>query len=508
MLKRYVFVLAVLVVALLVPQQSMAEGQMWGNDVLVHQANHIYGFGMDQGDEDTLVLVVSDSSTTNLRDTLYIYRSTDNGQTWNKVITGISGSDDYRLGKADIVAAKGDSNFVFMFYIYHNTLWCDRHTYNLFVRDFAKGIPAAYENLVDFSVCQDIFPGYWLYVVYQTDQDSVIFKRSRDYGVTWKDRKNLTEDTPITSQPSVAWSQGPYLVVAGKTDDDNIYVIRNTNYGNSANWQDGQYPWTGSNCEHPTVAGSHALPDSETVFWVFFERLVTTPTDHYILNYHYSTDAGYTWNPLWALTDTSSGSRRYPSLHVLKENGASDITLAYRYEGTSPRQVRYVYKENAQDNPRFGTAPYTGVNNYDPVALPHQKAYTIKDTANSIISAVLYVDLNEGLYFDASSFTGVDDETGDEAIRGFSLRQNYPNPFNPTTNIEFVLSKSGQVKLEIFNILGEKIRTLVDQRLKAGHKLVDWDGKDGSGEEVASGVYFYRLQTENFTQTKKMVLIR
>jgi hypothetical protein len=506
MLKRYVLVLAVLVVALLVPQQSMAEGQMWGNDVLVHQANHIYGFGMDQGDKDTLVLVVSDSSTTNLRDTLYIYRSTDNGQTWNKVRTGISGSDDYRLGKADIVAAKGDSNFVFVFYIYHNTLWCDRHTYNLFVRDFAKGISAAYENLVDFSVCQDLFPNYWLYVVYQTDQDSVIFKRSRDYGVTWEDRKNLTEDTPITSQPSVAWSQGPYLVVAGKTDDDKIYVIRNTNYGNSANWQDGQYPSGIGNCKHPAVAGSHTSPGSEAVFWVFYQRWAT---DHYVLSYHWSTDAGSTWYSLSGPSDTSSGNRVSPSLHVLKENDASNLTLAYRYEiGAEPREIRYIYKENAQGSPSVWTAPYTGVNNYDPVALPHQKAYTIKDTANSIISAVLYVDLNEGLYFDASSFTGVDDETGDEPIRRFSLRQNYPNPFNPTTNIEFVLSKSGQVKLEIFNILGEKIRTLVDQRLKAGHKLVDWDGKDGSGEEVASGVYFYRLQTENFTQTKKMVLIR
>ena len=100
MLKRYGLVLAVLVIAFLIPQQSVAEGQMWGNDVLVHEANHIYGFGMDQGGKDTLVLVVSDSSTTNSEDTLYLYRSTDNGQTWNFVRAVIAGSG-LRFGKAN-----------------------------------------------------------------------------------------------------------------------------------------------------------------------------------------------------------------------------------------------------------------------------------------------------------------------------------------------------------------------------------------------------------------------
>jgi uncharacterized delta-60 repeat protein len=101
------------------------------------------------------------------------------------------------------------------------------------------------------------------------------------------------------------------------------------------------------------------------------------------------------------------------------------------------------------------------------------------------------------------------DETGNrEKPSEFSLFQNYPNPFNPATNIEFQLSKSGQVKIEIFNILGQKVRTLVDQYLKAGYKLVDWDGKDNSGNDVSSGIYFFRLQAGEFAQTKKMVLLR
>ena len=79
---------------------------------------------------------------------------------------------------------------------------------------------------------------------------------------------------------------------------------------------------------------------------------------------------------------------------------------------------------------------------------------------------------------------------------------------NPITNIEFTLAKSGQVKIEIFNILGQRVRTLVDEHLKIGHKLVDWDGCDDSGEEVSSGIYFYQIKTSEFSQTKKMVLLR
>jgi parallel beta-helix repeat protein len=103
----------------------------------------------------------------------------------------------------------------------------------------------------------------------------------------------------------------------------------------------------------------------------------------------------------------------------------------------------------------------------------------------------------------------VRDETGcREKPSAFSLYQNCPNPFNPTTNIEFDLPRSGPVRIEIFNILGQKIRTLVNEHMKAGHWLVDWDGKDDNGNDVSSGIYFYRLQAGEFTQTKKMILLR
>ncbi len=85
----------------------------------------------------------------------------------------------------------------------------------------------------------------------------------------------------------------------------------------------------------------------------------------------------------------------------------------------------------------------------------------------------------------------------------FSLSQNFPNPFNPITVISFALPEASEVKLEIYNIVGQKVATLVDGQLEAGEHIVRWDGRD-----VASGVYLYRLEVGEFVETKKMILLK
>ena len=101
-----------------------------------------------------------------------------------------------------------------------------------------------------------------------------------------------------------------------------------------------------------------------------------------------------------------------------------------------------------------------------------------------------------------------DSPTSNPLPAGFSLSQNYPNPFNPVTHIEFALPRASQVSVDVFNVLGQQIETLVDQRLSAGQYNVTWDGTDYSGAPIASGVYFYRIKTEDYVESKKMVLWR
>ncbi len=98
--------------------------------------------------------------------------------------------------------------------------------------------------------------------------------------------------------------------------------------------------------------------------------------------------------------------------------------------------------------------------------------------------------------------------TDAETPQAVTLFFNYPNPFNPTTTIEFTLGRSGPVRIEIFNVLGQRVRTLIDGFLAAGRKTVNWDGKGDRGEEVASGIYLYRIRNGEYSKTRKMLLLR
>jgi len=95
------------------------------------------------------------------------------------------------------------------------------------------------------------------------------------------------------------------------------------------------------------------------------------------------------------------------------------------------------------------------------------------------------------------------DNVDNNVLGSFSLSQNYPNPFNPTTMINYQLPKISAVQISIYNILGQKITTLVDKRQNAGTYQVEWDAS-----AFASGIYYYRIQAGEFHDVKKMVLIR
>jgi hypothetical protein len=90
----------------------------------------------------------------------------------------------------------------------------------------------------------------------------------------------------------------------------------------------------------------------------------------------------------------------------------------------------------------------------------------------------------------------------------YSLAQNYPNPFNPSTSIAYSIKSPGEVELSIYNILGQQVRQLVNEHKDAGNYTAYWDGRDNSGGEVASGVYFYRISAGDFNDIKKMVLMK
>lgn len=108
---------------------------------------------------------------------------------------------------------------------------------------------------------------------------------------------------------------------------------------------------------------------------------------------------------------------------------------------------------------------------------------------------------------EALSTADVDEEENLVPLR-FELSQNYPNPFNPITQIDYQIAKDGYVLLEIFNVLGQKVKTLVSENQMAGNYTVIWNGTDDNNRKLPSGIYFYRLTSSQNIETKKMALLK
>jgi hypothetical protein len=114
---------------------------------------------------------------------------------------------------------------------------------------------------------------------------------------------------------------------------------------------------------------------------------------------------------------------------------------------------------------------------------------------------------SQDIYEFNPSVSQVDEITIPE-IRDFTLFQNFPNPFNPLTTIRYYLSHHSKVVLKVYNILGQEIKTLVDDRQTSGEKFVIWDGKNEASQPVASGIYFYQIQAGEFSSNRKMLFLK
>ena len=121
------------------------------------------------------------------------------------------------------------------------------------------------------------------------------------------------------------------------------------------------------------------------------------------------------------------------------------------------------------------------------------------------LGVVLPLTSEDSFLFNPTTTTGA---PSSERPTGFALQQSYPNPFNPSATILYSLEKAVNVKLLVYNILGERVKALVQEKQSSGEHHVVWDGTDNLGRKVASGVYFYRLEAGPFVSAKKMILIK
>ncbi|MGH8016629.1 MAG: T9SS type A sorting domain-containing protein, partial [Candidatus Zixiibacteriota bacterium] len=201
---------------------------------------------------------------------------------------------------------------------------------------------------------------------------------------------------------------------------------------------------------------------------------------------------------IWHIDDNKTNNTQewYPGLP-----GANHFLAALE-------QADSLFQLEHRTNLGNSSDPFPGTTNntdFDALSSPNSDSYT---SGPSFVAVQNITPSGQDIIADL--IVGFSAGIGDDPLLpdGFDLSQNYPNPFNPNTTIGFSLPTSSNVKVEIFNLMGELTAVLADNRYSAGTHSVIWDGRSKSGDEAASGIYFYRLLTEDEALTKKMVLVR
>jgi hypothetical protein len=212
-----------------------------------------------------------------------------------------------------------------------------------------------------------------------------------------------------------------------------------------------------------------------------------------------------------------SSTSTYPSIGVAGRLGKSDSLNRGElvvYDGNIDQHVQLGQAARWGDYSAMAVDPVDGTFWYtQEYAKPNSRLDEERGWATKI--AQISLKAGKGNVIVSNGMPGTAGETvlateigAEPAPRSYALSQNSPNPFNPETEIRFQLPVQGHVSVKIFNSLGQEVRNLVDTQYEAGYHNVRWDSKDNYGNSVASGIYFFKIHAGEFTQVKKMNLLK
>ena len=454
-----------------------------------------YDISMDVAVNGDIYIAVNgrlDGSTT--KDSVYVYKSTDGGTNWAywSVIYSTSlAFDQVELMCLDFGTS---DNYLLLFFRF------DDGWLRVGRRDMDTPVGWTYHTIVstgvlDFAVDRNYSGTKRAICIY----DSSNFIKSvrsdpTSFGSVWQDVSPVGQTQLIGKDLDMAygWNGAIYATFNGYSSG-NLYVDENINYGDPVSWQP---RYTAVNGSADTTRRAEIIASRENepnnLVSVVFEKQTGNTYDLYEarrLNGTWSAYAG------WVIPTEN----KWPSLYVSKKvTGSKLFRSAFEQSGelnAAPRSIKYkgfdgsIWSESLQISDV--TNDVTGLQKPEVADL---------DGSTPVIA---YVGANwTGVFFDNSSWvTDVISETGIPEV--YSLEQNYPNPFNPNTTIRFSVPEQANVTLKIFNSIGQEVASLLNGEITAGNHEVDFNAS-----ALSSGVYFYRINSANFTSTKKMILLK
>jgi hypothetical protein len=313
----------------------------------------------------------------------------------------------------------------------------------------------------------------------------IYYKRSTDGGSNWGDDKRLTND-PANSVFSSCGVSGSVVHIAWCDNRDvgyQVFYNRSTDagvtWGVDTKLTNGSM--TGANAVNLSVSGS-----DEFIVWQ------DNRDGNNEIYYKYSIDGGVTWDVDTRLTNDPASST-FPSVLI----SGSNVHIIWQDNRDGNNEIYYKFSTNKGLSWGVDTRL-----TFDPLA-------SIKpfiSISNSVLN-VIWCDDRDGnmeIYYKRNPTGNVGIQNiNSEIPKEYKLMQNYPNPFNPSTVISFQLLVAGQVSLKVYDALGREVGTIVNQQLNAGSFNVSWDAS-----QYTTGIYFYRLTAGDYTETKKMLLIK
>jgi hypothetical protein len=326
-----------------------------------------------------------------------------------------------------------------------------------------------------------------VHVVWQDYRDGnyeIYYKRSTNAGVSWEADTRLTSYSSYSENPSVSVSGQVVHVVWRDQRDGNyeIYYKRSTDAGVS--W--GADTRLTNNSADSRYASVSVFGSVVHVVWQDLRDGIREE-----IYYKRSTDGGTNWGVDIRLTNNPFFSE-FPSVSV------SGSVVHVVWEDDRDGNTELYYKRSTDGGTSWG-ADTRLTNN---IAFSRHSSVSVSGSSVHVV----WEDSRDGNY----EIYYKRDPTGNpigirnissEIPGDFSLGQNYPNPFNPTTKIKFDVARVGDVKIIVYDVMGREVQTLVDERLQPGTYEVTFDGSN-----LPSGIYFSQLKTENFIDTKKLIL--
>lgn len=493
--------------------REMTLGDWYSTDVTVYsggiRSDGFRQLALTNGDDGNLYAVVN---TTTSNSTTRLFRSTNRGVSWSNIGTVTYGSN-YAQAVNISYADSGSVNRITLLISYGSQAPPTRNASIWYVSwrtDGSRSIVSLVQNppsgqgfrdpwiVTDglyYAASSTFFYGVYVAVNSSGVAQGLYVCRSVSFGTSWSTYSAIEtgydDQYPILDYKQILGGAESLYVVTSRvfsSTSAGIRIFKNSYSTMGSGWST-VYLTSGGNYRKQHFAVRHTNTNTTNN-----QMLITCTNDNNGV-YHYSVNAGIAWTLNSTLAQGQENPVAFTSCALDSQAAGNNYGKAvFISNGDS-----VIYRGGVLGS--LGARVKVNNNTNSGVVVPSVSSYR---TGSTTCGAVIYAGFGPtNVYYDGECLITGLEHTQNEIPDVYSLNQNYPNPFNPSTAISFSIPKAGQVSLKIYDVLGNEVATLVNTNLSASSYVVTWDAG-----AFASGVYFYRLASGDFTDVKKMMLVK